>query len=259
MSSGVFAETEIPAAHVMVGVTPDQKDLVSYFLKNYFRFCRLPLTVVSFDRALEKIRGPYPVFSVIEFLDGPVAGWLRKPLAIGRSCCETTIWLDLDIEVRGDIAKYLGLLKNAHIAAGIDHKNPLAFRRNLPAEAPLWDSGVVVVRNDSPVLKRWIELVRRTDRYNFRGDHEALSLAIHESRDENIVRIPRHYHLMRLDPGMKMDGSEGLLTIHWTGAEGKRVIRDRMHGIESVGDIANFGLFSPNCKENTDSESKRSD
>ncbi len=208
---------------VVVGVVGGQEDLVPFFVENYLRQNSLPILWVDFGVSARCIRLLKSLGRVLCCSDHRSMGWLRKPFAILQSPFERMIWLDLDIEVKGNLLSYLEMGKSAELMAGEDYCNPPAFRKNLPEEAVLWDTGVLVVKSGCQLIIDWARLIRESNVKRFTGDHEAFSLAVHRS-GRPVFCIPHEFHAMRLDPrNLKQDG--GKLTFHWTGPQGKNVIR----------------------------------
>jgi hypothetical protein len=168
-------------------------------------------------------------------------GWFAKPLAVLRSPFRWTLWLDLDCEVRGPLAEAF-VYADRGLAVTADPYYPqengdcphfpprkmgtvAAFRPSLP----VLSTGVIGVRHGEPAVQTWAaQVFRRLER--IRDDQAALN----EIRDvcrESIVLMPRRFHHLRLAGEPPADA----LIVHWTGAEGKRLIRERIS--RDAGDI----------------------
>lgn len=215
-------------AGVMVGVPPGQSDLFAWWFEHYRRSNVYPLAVADFGMEKPERDIAASIGSVVRLdqMDcGSVTGWFRKPLAIACSPFSQTIWLDVDVEVRGDLGVLFSLCAGSRIGAGEDtflnaraRANGL-FRKRLPVEAVLYDSGVLVIEKGSRVLNEWCAMTRRAQPGEFDGDNEILSLFLH--RQPGLVRpISKQLHCMRCE-----GNRPGALVMHWTGQRGKAAIR----------------------------------
>ena len=214
-----------------MGVPPEQSDLLRWWHDNFQRFNHYPLAVADFGMSNQDRRFASTVSSIISLEDmdcGSVTGWFRKPFAISCSPFSKTIWLDVDVEIRGDLGILFPYCTDSRIGVGEDTflnsracKNGL-FRKRLPPEAILYDTGLLVVEEDSSILASWREATRQASPGEFDGDNEILSLLLHRN-PALVCSIPKALHCMRCE-----GDRSGTLVMHWTGARGKAAIRERM-------------------------------
>lgn len=204
---------------VIIGCAPVQEDLIPWCVETYKKYNDYPLAFADFGiskkaKAYCKEHG-----QLISMTDVDVEGWFRKPFAILRAPFRKILWLDVDVELRGDVQVLFALAKQGKIAAGEDSYNAPQFRKHLAANQVLWDSGVVATEHGNSVIKKWAEKIGSVSKGVFLGDHEPLSLVVYENGFP-MNTIPKHIHRMRLD------GFTGpSMLYHWTGPKGKEHIR----------------------------------
>jgi len=207
---------------VMVGVAPVHEDMIEWWIKNYKRHNNYPVVFADFgisDRCKDICLKHGKVIPVTASF---VEGWFRKPFAILKAPFKKVIWLDLDVEVRGNLNKFFDYAKDGKIAAGLDSHNPRAFRKHMEKDAELYDSGVLAVEHGNVILEEWCRKIITAPRTYYFGDHEVLSITLYEM-GMPIHPLPKTEHRMRIE-----GDRGGLVTMHWTGPTGKQHIRDRM-------------------------------
>jgi hypothetical protein len=134
-------------------------------------------------------------------------GWFCKPFAMLLSSFETTLWMDLDCEVRGSLEPLF------------DHLHPASDMSLIsdPEREKIYNSGVVLFRKHSRLLKEWAEqCLGKSDQCL--GDDYVLSPLI-ESGAYSFQELPKEYHWM-----MRGELNLSALILHWAGNWGKLFI-----------------------------------
>jgi len=186
-----------PKAFV-TGANRDFIDILDWFLKGYHKHIKIPLYIANFGM-LKK----YPNELMVATDDRT---WFYKPKAIMQVPATQIIWLDCDIEIKTDISDMFDMIKDDYLLSK-DH----AVRTDR------WQTGIVGIK-DKKVLDKWFD---RCEMRQERGDQEAFNVIAHEFK---INRLPNEYHGLRL--GKNNDVAK---TIHWTGEEGKKIIRSKIN------------------------------
>lgn len=239
-----WKKSPVAKAGVMVGVVGMYEDLTEYWLRKIRRVYEGEIEFACFDVSITALRRFEKFGRVVPIKLSSKWGWLRKPFAILESSFSKILWMDNDVEVRRSVDEYFRMIDKGHLCVGWDSYNPRAFRRNLPEEAKLWDSGLVGLTHGDVVIEKWSEELNRRP-FAFRGDHEALSLVIHE-RNCAFEEIPKTLHRMRLDPVADSVQRSELITFHWTGRVGKEKIRERLKRLRRM----NAGAFEVSDRNN---------
>ena len=182
----------------VTGADKDYIDILDWFLEGYHKHINIPLYIANFGMLKQ-----YPN-SFLVASDGRT--WFYKPKAIEKVPADKIIWLDCDIEIKADISDMFDMLKDDYLMSK-DH----AVRTDR------WQTGIVGIK-DKQVLKKWFD---RCEMRQERSDQEAFNKVAHEFK---INRIPDNYHGLRL--GKNNDVAK---TIHWTGDEGKNIIRSKLN------------------------------
>ena len=182
----------------VTGADKDYIDILDWFLEGYHKHINIPLYIANFGMLKQ-----YPN-SFLVASDGRT--WFYKPKAIEKVPADKIIWLDCDIEIKADISDMFDMLKDDYLMSK-DH----AVRTDR------WQTGIVGIK-DKQVLNKWFD---RCEMRQERSDQEAFNKVAHEF---TINRIPDNYHGLRL--GKNNDVAK---TIHWTGDEGKNIIRSKLN------------------------------
>lgn len=133
--------------------------------------------------------------------------WMKKPFACLCSPFSQTLWIDLDCEVLGNLAKIYDYI-DPHSKMGLVQVNT----------GTEFNSGVIVFEKDSPLLKKWTEATLSKN-HQFVSDQGILSQVIFEC-SYSVGEIPeiynwpmcRGYHL-------------GTVVLHWAAEWGKAYIQ----------------------------------
>ncbi|MEI7943004.1 MAG: hypothetical protein WCH76_07590, partial [Candidatus Riflemargulisbacteria bacterium] len=212
---------------VIVGCIQEQEDLIPWFVDNYKKYCKLPLIFADFG-ITEKYKNFCKLSgSLMDVSDTRASGWMRKPFACLRTPFKKTIWMDLDVEIKSDIAQYLVFGEGKNIGLSEDwylnnNPNNMGFRDNVPSDLKIPDTGVIVFEYGNPLIKKWaLKIITSGDTY--KGDHQVLAVVLRENGITEEYNISKELHRMRLDKPMESDAK---ITFHWTGPSGKNHIRE---------------------------------
>ncbi len=131
--------------------------------------------------------------------------WFKKPLACLQSPFRTSIWIDLDCQVRGSISKLFDCCEGS-LAIAVDSCHPLSY-----------NSGVMVFKHGLNVIETWADHAFERN-HEFRGDQDLLS-AIIDEQNVTITEIPAIYNWSRCN-----QSNPEAVILHWHGPQGKSEI-----------------------------------
>lgn len=149
------------------------------------------------------------------------SAWFKKPLALLNCPFSSGLWIDLDCQINGSLEPLFNSLAfDAEIGVV---KEPLFIQEYeetkgflLPGEIN-YNAGVIVFRQNSPILHRWIEeAIVCNDKYV--GDQPALNRAIFKYKP-SLAELPSEYNWLRV-----MGPNPDALIYHFTGGSGKMEI-----------------------------------
>ena len=135
--------------------------------------------------------------------------WFKKPLACLQSPFRRSVWIDLDCQIFGSIAKLFELCEPS-----------LAMARELPPFHSVkanYNSGVIAFKHGISAIKTWADQ-SFTHNHEFTGDQDILYTLIHEQKLD-ITEIPTIYNWSRSYP----ENKEAII-LHWQGPQGKSAI-----------------------------------
>ncbi|MES2122244.1 MAG: hypothetical protein V4492_05650 [Chlamydiota bacterium] len=145
--------------------------------------------------------------------------WFKKPLALQQTLFDTTLWLDLDCEVRSDLTPLfstltteIALLPEPHYAHA--HMRAFAICQD---EETIYNSGVILYRRGSPLIAAWAEACT-LDSASHWSDQHLLSRMLHEQKISVDILSPL-YNWHR-GVGDNLDAH----IVHWLGDAGKEYI-----------------------------------
>ncbi|HSX10448.1 MAG TPA: hypothetical protein VLF94_01850 [Chlamydiales bacterium] len=138
--------------------------------------------------------------------------WFKKPLACLQSPFDTTLWIDIDCEVRCCVEPLFDFPGFALA------KDQIA----LTSPYQVYNSGVIVFKRSLPLIERWAsEAMKKSEL--FRGDQELLSWMIAEEKVP-VTELPPLYNWSR-----SLGENPEAKIYHWHGINGKKVIRHELH------------------------------
>lgn len=210
----------------MTGCDQSQVWMLPWFIENYRKHNDTPICFCDFgvDQATIAWMQTTKVFDLfLQIKDTKVGGWFLKPYALYHSPAPTTVWLDTDCEVLGDISSVFDHVEPGKLAMAIDR--PWAKR-----SGEEWhNSGVVGVKGKPEILRKWMNEVQHNPK---RGDQETLHAMLPTPLDKmiNITEIPNKYNWLRVQLENDKEDSKDKLVMHWTGKKGKDRIKDKIAG-----------------------------
>ncbi len=200
--------------------------MLPWFIENYRKHNDTPICFCDFgvDQATIAWMQTTKVFDLfLQIKDVKVGGWFLKPYALFHSPAPTTVWLDTDCEILGDISGVFDHVEPGKLAMAIDR--PWSKR-----SGEEWhNSGVVGVKGKPEILRKWMNEVQHNPK---RGDQETLHAMLPTPLDKmiNITEIPNKYNWLRVQLENDKEDSKDKLVMHWTGKKGKDKIKDKIKG-----------------------------
>ena len=201
---------------ILTGVDSNHEDLLPWWLNNAIKHnSNENIGVWDFGMSSvmrERIQKEYPDVWLSVALDKRSdSGWFYKLHAIIDAPEKRVAWLDIDCEILTNIEDVFDLVPPDMIGLTRDW-----VRGNW------WATGVIVVNDRPDLLYKWND---RLLSGNIRGDQEALEALIGKNTHEEIQELPQDYQWLRLSIANGKD-SPTKKVVHWTGPEGKRIIRE---------------------------------
>ena len=204
---------------LLTGCDKSLEDLLPWWISRIRKHMPLALIKVAdfgmSERAHAYLRDNDIELLVLDKQGFRKAGWHLKPLSI-ITCLEQpdadrVCWLDIDCEVQKPIEEIFDFAVDEKLGLT---KDPFGGKR------AFWATGVIVVKNNSTILKDWNT---RCQRATDRGDQEALFGMIRNSANL-ISEMPMEYQWLRLHIKRGIDNPDKKI-MHWTGRPGKIMIR----------------------------------
>ena len=143
--------------------------------------------------------------------------WFSKPRAMLETKAEITCWMDIDTEFVQDPTDIFDLAQDEKIGLVPDQYYHSVNR-------PMHNSGVVLFKKRPKILYAWDSAITTSSQ---RGDQEVLKeLLERDSSMRNLVfDLPDKYNYVRIMFQSAPSRVDDLRVIHWTGNQGKRIIR----------------------------------
>lgn len=202
---------------IITGVDSNHEDLVVWWYDNVKRYNpNVKIGIWDFGMSMrmrEVIKG------IDAWLSDPIIhpsniGWFNKTKAVINTPSESVAWLDVDCEVLANIEEIFSLVP----------PNMIGLTRDW-VRGNWWATGLIVVNDRPKLLYDWNVRLNTGD--GIRGDQEALEALVGKNNHEQIQELPQEYQWLRLSL-IKGQDSSTKKVIHWTGPEGKRIIRENM-------------------------------
>jgi len=157
---------------VVVGVAPDQEDMLPWWWENYHPHNRLPVVFADFGMSKSWRQWCSERGRIVGVQNVAAVGWFRKGHAVLRSGLGRMLWLDLDTECRGDVSRLLQFAEGNGLGLGFDriaekHKAD----RKVPPETRMYDTGVIAVSHGDPIIPEWAAACT-VNEHGVRGDQE---------------------------------------------------------------------------------------
>lgn len=219
---------------VLVGADATQEWLLPWWWKHYSRHNTLPVTFVDFGLSANanswcKARGnTIPLIldksfiAAKETVDPEHAllwerwygkkmwSWrqscFNKPFAYLLSPYEETVWLDLDCEIFDNIEPIFQFIGRSEFAIAD------------PLDEECYNSGVVVYKKNSTILKKWVKMCLDQNA-KFCGDDYVLTYLLNQEK-LSFQRLPTEWNWVT-----KLGINFFVKIFHWTTAAGKDFIK----------------------------------
>ena len=203
---------------ILTGVDSNHEDLLPWWLNNAIKHnSNENIGVWDFGMSSamrEKIQKEYSdVWLSISLEKRKDSGWFYKLHAVIDAPEKRVAWLDVDCEILTNIEDVFDMVPDDMIGLTRDW-----VRGNW------WATGVIVVNGRPDLLYNWNDRLLSGD---IRGDQEALEALVGKDTHSQIQELPQDYQWLRLSIANGKD-SPTKKVVHWTGPEGKRIIRESM-------------------------------
>jgi hypothetical protein len=223
MSSWLNPEHKVEAEYgVVTIVAREQSNLLPWWWNNYCKHNTKPVTFILLEPIPEVITLAETLGSVkvMNKVTEKINGWFRKPFALVRTPYRKTLYIELDIEVRGCIDTMFPQDERIYIKE--DTFAPKCWLPKEIREIPQMNAGLIGYNYSEPLIEEWCHgIVASKKRY--RGDQEYLNMAIHYTNAYDRVDryLPVHCRL-------RLEGEGECIMKHHTGPEGKEDICRQM-------------------------------
>ena len=203
---------------ILTGVDSNHEGLLPWWLNNAIKHnSNENIGVWDFGMSSamrEKIQKEYSdVWLSIPLEKRKDSGWFYKLHAVIDAPEKRVAWLDVDCEILTNIEDVFDMVPDDMIGLTRDW-----VRGNW------WATGVIVVNGRPDLLYNWNDRLLSGD---IRGDQEALEALVGKDTHPQIQELPQDYQWLRLSIANGKDSSTKKV-VHWTGPEGKRIIRESM-------------------------------
>lgn len=191
---------------VVVMCDKTQEWMLDWWYENYKRWNEYPIQFIDLGMSPEgvrfcKARGDYAKLPELEFRKS----WFKKPFGLKLSHFKKTVFMDLDIEVRGNI---YDLFEMNGLAMCRDVFNRNSLTKNT------FNSGLIVFDHGTKLIDDWIQKVYEKFMVAW-SDQDCFDLVTKE-----VNEIPPSVCALRINgPNPKS------LMYHWTGPSGKETIK----------------------------------
>jgi hypothetical protein len=207
----------------MVGSDSTTEWMLPWFFENYKKYNDIHLTVVDFGMSDDMLYWIEKNIGSIGDMRVDTNGqpkWFLKPLAMLNTPFKQTCWLDLDIEIIGNISEIFNYIVPSKLTMAMDRPWSKKFNTTM------YNSGVVAFEGKPEILKKWWERIQQKPS---RGDQETLHNMLDPlSQLMYINELPHKYNVLRLDH-LNKNIPKDILMNHWTGQKGKDHIRSLMN------------------------------
>ena len=199
---------------VICMTTESQEWLLPWWYENFHRH-NPDLPVAFFDLGMsETARQWCREHSTLIELDRAAVtedAWFYKPAACLLSPFSHTIYMDLDCEVLASLDPLYGLCGDG-FGVTPDRFDPYSKRK------PPYSAGLLVFKAHDPLLMAWVtELTSKVYRHDQTALNEVLS-------PDKVTLLGEEWNWLRLAG----PAPEGAKVLHWTGPDGKAIIREKM-------------------------------
>ena len=213
-------------AGVVTGADSQMEWALPWWYENFKKHCGLPVVFADFGMSPKAKKWCADRGAVIDLTDGSGLAWFKKPRAILQSPFDTTVWIDIDCEVRGDI---LPIVEAAKTGVAVTEDLPTQFNSGLRKGNP-YATGVVGASRGDGLITSWAQTIV-LEQANFRGDQEAFNSYVGRVEKAGgkpgIVVMDPKYQWLRLQIAQDGHDNPDAVIVHWTGPAGKQHIMEQ--------------------------------
>lgn len=225
---------------ILVATDKKFEFLLPFWWTRLRKFNRLPVTFIDLGMSEEahlwcKERGevlkltlPDSFFekrkidNVPEELEKRRRSQFMKPFAMLLSPYQRTLWLDVDCEIRGNLAPlfpFAGNPAGMALAHGSEKKHLYRIKRGFIKQGEFaFNSGVIVFLRNCQIIKLWAHAVCDYDG-NYIGDQDILTRVIYD-HNFPVSILPKKYNWRVLEWGI----NKKALIVHWNSYSKKIVM-----------------------------------
>ncbi len=174
--------------------------MLPWWWSNYSTYNNLPVAIIDFGMSLSAVNFCRKIGIIIDttfplLIEPPkkfiqlwqqvYAGdlytcrkaWMKKPFAMLASPFDTTLWLDLDCQVKGKIDALIHLTGEIALAPEPARSQHMTGNQYSDEIYTLYNSGVVIFKKEK-LMEHFVANVMQKSQY-FMGDQEILSWTLH--------------------------------------------------------------------------------
>jgi hypothetical protein len=207
-AAGISWGENIRDKGVLLFADKNSEWMLDWWFYNYHKYNTYPVQVVDTGMTQQGADFCRARATYTKLPDIGITGWFLKPFALKMTTFKKTVYMDLDVEVRGslyDLFDYNGF------CVSYDKVNNFSTVPN-----PV-NTGVLIYDSPCDLVDRWCEQTITSFR-KFRSDQDVL-----DSIDKKFTPIPHDIHWLRI-----MGQNDNALLYHFTGPIGKKIIRDKI-------------------------------
>lgn len=203
---------------VVTGCDTTCEWMLKWWWGNYRRNNKYPVAFADFGMSGAMRAFCNKIGTVIDVTRSVKKKWFLKPFAMLATPFKKVVWIDIDCDVRKDLATLFNYIDNK-VAVTKDPYTP--FCRKFIKDARVVATGVVGASNGNATIVKWAKSVIN-NQHKLRGDQEALNYIMNDVENELVIMPPECQWLRR-------DGDNpDAIIMHWTGPRGKRKIKELM-------------------------------
>jgi len=213
----------------VVGCDANQEWMLDWWMENYSKHNKLPVAIANFGMSSKKLKKYKPITEIIDLTSIKTKlPWFKKPLAIVNSPFKKTCLVDIDCEVLKPLDSIFNYLDEHHVCVTKDPLNTYCKKYITSEQIPM-ATGVVVAYSNNELIKEWAE--RCVGEEDIRGDQEVFNNILTERLKKKILStkiriIPDNYQWLRIYEMVRKNPEAYI--IHWTGPDGKKIIKEKL-------------------------------
>ena len=193
---------------VLIFTDKNTEWMLDWWFYNYQKYNNYPVQVVDIGMTQQGIDFCKARATYTKMPDIGLTGWFLKPFALKMTTFKKTVYIDLDVEIRGSLCD---LFDYGRFAIATDKVN------NFSTVAKPINTGVIVYKDQNELIDSWCEKTINGFR-KFRSDQDIL-----DNIEKSYEVIPHETHWLRI-----MGENDRALLYHFTGPIGKKIIKDKI-------------------------------